>query len=148
MTWRRPLLPYPGEHPSSRRSPPTRTLISRPSWQRPQTSTRRAERGRRSLTERFWGLFPELRVGAAGREGWPLARRWGSALLERESRQPSGAGSVEVLQFSAAAGGGGTAKLEPRAGVAGFAATGYSASTSTRLSTSDAIPPRRLPHRR
>ena len=78
------------------------------------------DRGRRSLIERFWGLFPELRGGAAGREGRRLARRWGSALLERERRQPFGARPVEVLEFAAAAGGGTTIGQEPRSGVVWF----------------------------
>ena len=78
------------------------------------------DRGRRSLIARFWALFPELRGGGAGREVRRLARRWGSALLERERRQPLGARPVEVLEFSAAAGGGGATNLEPPAGVVWF----------------------------
>ncbi len=78
------------------------------------------DRGRRSLIARFWGLFPELRGGAAGREGRRLARRWGGTLLERERRQPFGARPVEILEFAAAAGGGTTADQEPRAGVVWF----------------------------
>ena len=78
------------------------------------------ERGRRSLIARFWGLFPELRGGAAGREGRRLARRWGSALLERERRQSFGARPVEVLEFAAGAGDGSAVGQEPRAGVVWF----------------------------
>ena len=62
------------------------------------------DRGRRSLIARFWALFPEPRGGKAGREVRRLARRWGSALLERERRQPLGARPVEVLEFASAAG--------------------------------------------
>ena len=78
------------------------------------------DRGRRSLIARFWGRFPELRGGAAGREMRRLARRWGSALFDRERRQPLGARPVEVLEFAATAGGGAGADLLPRTGVAWF----------------------------
>ena len=49
-----------------------------------------------------------------------LARRWGSALLERERSQPLGARPVEVLEFAVAAGDGSGADLVPRAGVVWF----------------------------
>ncbi|MCY3762499.1 MAG: hypothetical protein OXH50_14720 [Gemmatimonadetes bacterium] len=78
------------------------------------------DRGRGSPIARFWGLFPELRGGAAGREVRRLARRWGSAQLEREHRQPLGARPVEVLEFAAAAGDGSAGDLAPRAGVVWF----------------------------
>ena len=77
-------------------------------------------RGRRSLIARFWALFPELRGGRAGREVRRLARRWGSALLERERRRPLGARPVEVLEFAAAAGAGSGGDLVPRAGIVCF----------------------------
>ena len=79
------------------------------------------DRGRRSLIARFWALFPELRGGKAGREVRRLARRWGSALLERERRQPLGARPVEVhrvrMRRRVAWNGG---DLVPRAGVVWF----------------------------
>ena len=78
------------------------------------------DRGRRSLIARFWALFPELRGGKAGREVRRLARRWGSALLERERRQPLGARPVEVLEFASAAGDGSAGDLIPRTGVVWF----------------------------
>ena len=62
------------------------------------------DRGRRFLIARFWALFPELRGGVARREVGRLARRWGSELLQREHRQPSGARKAEVLEFSAVVG--------------------------------------------
>ena len=71
------------------------------------------DRGRRSLIARFWALFPELRGGNAGRGVRPLARRWGSALLERGRRQPLGARPGEVLEFAAAAGDGSAGDLVP-----------------------------------
>ena len=78
------------------------------------------DRGRRSLIARFWALFPELRGGVAGREVRRLARRWGSALLERERRRPLGARPVEVLEFAAAAGDWSAGDLVPRIGVVWF----------------------------
>ena len=49
-----------------------------------------------------------------------LARRWGSALHERERYRPLGARPVEVLEFAATAGDGSAGDLVPRASVVWF----------------------------
>ena len=48
------------------------------------------------------------------------ARRWGSALLERERRQPLEARPVEVLEFAETAGDGSVGDLVPRSSVVWF----------------------------
>ena len=59
-------------------------------------------RGRGFLIARFWSLFPDAARGATDRQVQRLARRWDSALHERERRQPLGARPVVVVEFAAA----------------------------------------------
>ena len=59
-------------------------------------------------------------IAAAASVAKKATRRWGSALLERERRQPLEVRPVEVLEFAGAAGDGSVGDLVPRSGVVWF----------------------------